>query len=103
MDSNKHTAWQADIINGPTVRIVLFITIPIMQSTICTISIAAVTTNKMVGVFLHTGMTAAHVNARLLANIYRAFVRLFPFSFITAPIEKQTPRAALTSVVYAFI
>jgi len=51
----------------------------------------------------HTGMTAAHVNARLLTNIYRAFVRLFPFPFITAPIEKQTPRAALTSVVYAFI
>ena len=103
MDSNKHIAWQAAIINGPTVRILLFITIPIIQSTICTISIAIVETNKIAGAFLHTGITAAHVKARLLANIYRAFVRLFPFSFITAPIEKQTPRTALISVVYAFI
>lgn len=103
MESNKHTAWQVAIINGPTVRILLFITIPIIQSIICTISIAAVTTNKMVGAFLHTGMAAAHARAKLLVNIYRAFVRLVSLSAITAPIEKQTPRVALISVVYAFI
>lgn len=103
MDSNKHTVWQTAIINGPTVRILLFITIPIIQSTICTINIAIVATNKIVGAFLHIGMTAAHVNVRLLANIYRAFVLLVSLSAMTALIEKQTPRTALISVVYAFI
>jgi len=47
-----------------------------------------VITNKIAGAFLHTGTTAAHVKARLLASIYRAFVWLFPFSFITASIEE---------------
>ena len=77
--------------------------IPMIQSTSCTISIIPVTTNKIAGAFLHTGMNAAHVKARLLANMYRAFARLVSFSVMTAPIEKQIPRTALIRVVYVFI
>lgn len=84
-------------------RVLFFMATPIIQSTICTISIIPVTTNKMSGTFLHTGMAATHARERLLANIYRAFVRLVSFAAMIAPTEKQTPRTALISVVYAFI
>lgn len=99
--STRQTPWQTAIRKGPVVRILLFIRIPIIPSVICTISIANVTAIKILSAPVHTGIRAAPVKARLRANIYKAFVRLFPCSRLTSPMEKQSPKTALSKVVQA--
>lgn len=89
---------------GPMVRIMFFIMMPMIQSINCTMSMADVMMIKTAGSFMQTGTTAMQNKARLRANIYIELFRLFPLFDLfdrKAPIEKQSPRAALSKVVKA--
>lgn len=100
---NKQIAWPAAIINGPTVRILLFIAMPIHPSITWISSIAPVIRINISFTSINTGIRAIPTKARLLANIYNAFSLSFPFPFTTAPIEKAVPKTALINVTPAQI